>query len=526
MLNSQYQHQQQQQQFNSDRTSTANELFFKPINAFLKRNAASFDESYDSAVHSRSSFCSTYQPVNMQSHANGHLLVGADEDSSSSRSPIDLAYNTCSIDESTCSSTFHIDSPPSTAEFCQYFHASTSSGYYKHAIETGFAQLTLTDDEQRELYEAALVIQNAYRRYIQRKKKKIRLDMDVQLNSSTTNEMLNITTQMINNESLILKSGTSSAHQIGSLSVLQQSQVSNAVLHSAHLTAGLTTLASTQMSQPQSGDLLANEHISTNSNEKKQYRAACIIQKYYRRYKQYENLHKYTEAAVKIQTRYRAYKKSYNHHNQFGSIDETSSMSMSSHTNTSTSNSVKVKNTRKLTSRQSARFSPAMISTTTNVSICSNPTSTISTSTNLNSANVTNNGQQYPIMSFSSSIQSQSSFDSSNTQSSSQHQMNDALNPMFPQYQFAYNSNNHSINNHEDDFDSFKAQTPSNAVSSGAYVNFLNEESSDMFNSDSLINHSLISSANFSFNNANHSMLSNSLACANNSSLSSGDKQT
>lgn len=80
-------------------------------------------------------------------------------------------------DESTCSSTFHIDSPPSTAEFSQYFHAgSSSSAYFRNAIETGFAQLTLTDDEQRELYEAALVIQNAYRRYIQRKKKKIRLD--------------------------------------------------------------------------------------------------------------------------------------------------------------------------------------------------------------------------------------------------------------------------------------------------------------------------------------------------------------
>lgn len=57
--------------------------------------------------------------------------------------------------------------PPTTEDFTEFLHASKS---IPKPFEADFSNLTLTDREQRELYEAAKCIQKAYRSYKGRKK--------------------------------------------------------------------------------------------------------------------------------------------------------------------------------------------------------------------------------------------------------------------------------------------------------------------------------------------------------------------
>ncbi len=215
-------------------------------------------------------------------------------------------------DDTTCSTSFRIDSPPSTAEFSQYFHAASSSSYYKSSIENGFAQLTLTDDEQRELYEAALVIQNAYRRYIQRKKKKIRLDCtdDLQMTSQNTNSVpgtnYSYTSAKFNDNSLSRSSSTSLSSLTSSNSLRSGSLIlenPSLLMRHSSINSGLSILqkngpgyvnnSSVQASGESCQDVNCftdeeeDEHnCSSGCEDDKQFQAACVIQKYYRRYKQ------------------------------------------------------------------------------------------------------------------------------------------------------------------------------------------------------------------------------------------------
>lgn len=55
---------------------------------------------------------------------------------------------------------FEKPSLPSAADWSEFLSASTSE-----KVENEFAQLTLSDHEQRELYEAARLVQTAFRRY-------------------------------------------------------------------------------------------------------------------------------------------------------------------------------------------------------------------------------------------------------------------------------------------------------------------------------------------------------------------------
>ena len=291
--------------------------FYRPLN-MLNRNATSFDDGYDSnyRMNSPSMGCyssstrSSLSPSSslsfqFQQHANTEFSSLLSDTNSIPSPNAGLAHagrarliDDSPGDDSTCSSTFHIDSPPSTAEFCQYFHAGSSSAYYKNAIETGFAQLTLTDDEQRELYEAALVIQNAYRRYIQRKKKKIRLDDSIEgvvVNSPKLNAN-GITQFNITSSSFLPSQCDENSLSRSSSASLSSLASSNSFKSSCKMAQGMNlNLAKNaqggQMGgaglQRDNGNLSDDDENNSSSGEDhKQFEAACVIQKYYRRYKQ------------------------------------------------------------------------------------------------------------------------------------------------------------------------------------------------------------------------------------------------
>ncbi|OQR68436.1 hypothetical protein BIW11_12916 [Tropilaelaps mercedesae] len=63
--------------------------------------------------------------------------------------------------------------PPTTADFCEFFKASG-----RGLMERDFSRLTLSDAEQRELYEAARIIQKAYRSYKGRKRERQEADKE------------------------------------------------------------------------------------------------------------------------------------------------------------------------------------------------------------------------------------------------------------------------------------------------------------------------------------------------------------
>ncbi|XP_028899126.2 uncharacterized protein LOC105216879 isoform X2 [Zeugodacus cucurbitae] len=130
---------------NSDSPSL-NNGFMDPLDSLPNTHYESFDfNDHSYRYHDVSTPCSSLSPASsgpLQSPAS-YSILGADP-SVSSPSP-----------------------PPSTKQLTEFLHASSSSQY---PFEADFSKLTLTDTEQRELYEAAKCIQKAYRSYKGRQK--------------------------------------------------------------------------------------------------------------------------------------------------------------------------------------------------------------------------------------------------------------------------------------------------------------------------------------------------------------------
>ncbi|XP_067631146.1 calmodulin-binding transcription activator 1 isoform X2 [Eurosta solidaginis] len=130
---------------NSDSPSL-NNGFMDPLDSLPNTHFDSFDfNDHSYRYHDVSTPCSSLSPASsgpLQSPASYSILGG--DPCASSPSP-----------------------PPSTKQLTEFLHASSNSQY---PFEADFSKLTLTDIEQRELYEAAKCIQKAYRSYKGRQK--------------------------------------------------------------------------------------------------------------------------------------------------------------------------------------------------------------------------------------------------------------------------------------------------------------------------------------------------------------------
>ena len=201
-----------------------------------------------------------------------------------------------SIDnQSPSASNFHIDSTPSTAEFSKYFHAKKT---YK-SFENDFSQLTLTDDEQRELYEAALIIQNAYRRYLKRKHNRLNdtpISNSSKMIKTLSNASQTTAASSSSSSSLLLSTGSSTA---AAAALLQKhfNCISNESINDEDEYVVDNNGYEEDFCQNNKDDDELNIELNINNNnsedeiqndvvDTKQYEAACIIQKYFRRYKQ------------------------------------------------------------------------------------------------------------------------------------------------------------------------------------------------------------------------------------------------
>ncbi|XP_064599533.1 LOW QUALITY PROTEIN: calmodulin-binding transcription activator 2-like [Liolophura sinensis] len=149
---------------------------------------------------------------------------------------------------------FQLDSPPpTTADFNEYFNAPTTY------MEKDFSQLTLSDHEQRKLYEAAKLIQNAFRIYRDKQQQQQQLQKEIEA------AILIQSYYRRYKQYIYYKKMTQAA-------VLIQSQFRS---------------------------------YSAQKRYKKSRDAAVVIQNQYRTYKQHERFKKSRNAAVIIQQRFR-----------------------------------------------------------------------------------------------------------------------------------------------------------------------------------------------------------------------------
>ncbi|CAL8109213.1 unnamed protein product [Calicophoron daubneyi] len=237
------------------------------------------------------------------------------------------------------SRTFSLGSPPpSTAEIAEHFNAPTTF------METDFSRLTLSDLEQKRLYEAAKIIQKYYRAYRRNKDSPNRTSGT---RTSVTPQGMDTGSQESNAELTDVPKNPAESvstanpnKQIVSSSPLDSHCWDPVMLTQAEdqgvgLELEVETTPSSPRPEPSSTscpsfanntskgcdisslstdlpDLKSHDYssgIPTSPCEEsdKEIEAAIIIQSYYRRYKQYAYYKRLCQAAVLIQNHYRYY---------------------------------------------------------------------------------------------------------------------------------------------------------------------------------------------------------------------------
>lgn len=170
--------------------------------------------------------------------------------------------------QSPCSCGRQSSGTPTSADFCEYFQASAKT-------EESFASLTLNDREQQELYEAAKIIQKAYRTYRGRKRQASELLVEPNPNINGNGPIV-ADYQASSN----LQVGKFDSYKVKAeitddpISELQQRCSNSSLGHFGYI----NSRGCIQQSQPST--LVA-------CHKDREMQAATIIQAYYRRYRQY-----------------------------------------------------------------------------------------------------------------------------------------------------------------------------------------------------------------------------------------------
>ncbi|KAF5403814.1 hypothetical protein PHET_01703 [Paragonimus heterotremus] len=233
--------------------------------------------------------------------------------------------------------TFSLDSPPpSTAEIAEHFNAPNTF------METDFSRLTLSDLEQKRLYEAAKVIQKCYRAY---KRNKSSPQNTSSISTVPFDDLHRCPTVPENLDSMssdcALLPKDSDAHVVP-LPVTSHgweqfvisteddqdvgleleiettpSTTSETFQHCCHSAVSILNPPSQLTCTNGQSACRTNENEQGNSNHSqpptfdddmdKEIEAAIIIQSYYRRYKQYAYYKRLCQAALLIQNQYRCY---------------------------------------------------------------------------------------------------------------------------------------------------------------------------------------------------------------------------
>ncbi|KAG5450009.1 hypothetical protein CSKR_101202 [Clonorchis sinensis] len=203
--------------------------------------------------------------------------------------------------------------PPSTAEIAEHFNAPS------RFMETDFSRLTLSDQEQKRLYEAAKIIQKCYRAY-----KRNKSSVNERISHEDPADRIHSTSQLSSSNSGPAEINQQQSTEIGSdapstsAQCWEQFVFTSADDQSVGLELEIETTPSSEgpvchqlHSGPDESTNLntvsgtASTPLSSSEDVKKEIEAAIIIQSYYRRYKQYAYYKRLCQATLLIQNQYR-----------------------------------------------------------------------------------------------------------------------------------------------------------------------------------------------------------------------------